>query len=74
MCEEIKIYVADLAAYNNGKLHGVWINALDNLDDIQDQINQMLDESPEQDAEEYAFTVLSINATVIRSKNLSSIR
>ncbi len=22
MSEEIKIYVADLAAYNNGKLHG----------------------------------------------------
>ena len=24
MCEP-RIYVADLAAYNNGKLHGVWI-------------------------------------------------
>ncbi|MEE9355048.1 MAG: antirestriction protein ArdA [Methylococcaceae bacterium] len=55
MCEEIRIYIADLAAYNNGKLHGVWINATDGLDDIQEQINQMLDESPEQDAEEYAI-------------------
>ena len=27
MSEEIRIYVADLAAYNNGKLHGVWIDA-----------------------------------------------
>ena len=34
MGEEIRIYVADLAAYNNGKLHGVWINASDDLDDI----------------------------------------
>ena len=27
MSEDIRIYVADLAAYNNGKLHGVWIDA-----------------------------------------------
>ncbi|WP_202940975.1 antirestriction protein ArdA [Alteromonas macleodii] len=27
MSEEISIYVADLAAYNNGILHGVWIDA-----------------------------------------------
>ncbi len=55
MCEEIRIYVADLAAYNNSKLHGVWINALDNLDNIQDQINTMLAKSPEGFAEEYAI-------------------
>ena len=29
MSAEIRIYVADLAAYNNGKLHGVWIDATD---------------------------------------------
>ncbi len=52
MGEEIRIYVADLAAYNNGKLHGVWINATDYLEDIQDQINNMLAESPEGFAEE----------------------
>ncbi|MEE8060133.1 MAG: antirestriction protein ArdA [Pseudomonadales bacterium] len=55
MCEEIRIYVADLAAYNNGKLHGVWIDALGDLDDIQDQINAMLAQSPVQDAEEHAI-------------------
>lgn len=55
MCEEIRIYVADLAAYNNGKLHGVWIDATDDVDDIQDQINKMLAESPEECAEEYAI-------------------
>lgn len=55
MNEDIKIYVADLAAYNNGKLHGVWIDATQELDDIQDQINEMLAESPEELAEEYAI-------------------
>ena len=55
MCDEIRIYVADLSAYNNGKLHGVWINALDELEDIQEQVSQMLKESPEGFAEEYAI-------------------
>ena len=55
MSEDIRIYVADLAAYNNGKLHGVWINATDDLGDIWNQVNQMLAESPEGFAEEYAI-------------------
>ncbi len=55
MCEEIRIYVADLAAYNNGKLHGIWIDATQDLDEIQGQINKMLANSPEGDAEEYAI-------------------
>jgi len=55
MSTDIRIYVADLAAYNNGKLHGIWINATDNLDAIQEQIKQMLAESPEGFAEEYAI-------------------
>jgi antirestriction protein len=55
MSEEIKIYVADLAAYNNGKLHGVWIDATQEIDDIQEQINELLANSPEDDAEEYAI-------------------
>ena len=55
MSEEIRIYVADLAAYNNGKLHGVWIDATQDISDIQEQINAMLAESPEGFAEEYAI-------------------
>ena len=55
MCEEIRIYVACLAAYNNGKLHGAWIDATQDIDDIQEQIVQMLKNSPESDAEEYAI-------------------
>lgn len=55
MCEDIRIYVADLSAYNNGKLHGVWIDATQELADIQGQISTMLKNSPETDAEEYAI-------------------
>ena len=39
---DIQIYVADLAAYNNGILHGAWSDATLDIDDIQDQINQIL--------------------------------
>ncbi|MCW8931002.1 MAG: antirestriction protein ArdA [Gammaproteobacteria bacterium] len=55
MENEIRIYVADLSAYNNGRLHGVWINALLDISDIQDQINKMLKNSPEIFSEEYAI-------------------
>lgn len=52
---DIKIYVADLAAYNNGKLHGVWIDARDDLDSIQEQMDGLLEAGPIEMAEEYAI-------------------
>jgi antirestriction protein len=52
---EPKIYVTDLAAYTNGKLHGVWINALSELDEMLESIKAMLTASPEDYAEEYAI-------------------
>jgi len=52
---DIQIYIADLAAYNNGILHGAWIDATQDIDDIQDQINRLLKNSPEPFAEEYAI-------------------
>ena len=55
MTTEIRIYVADLAAYNAGHLHGVWIDVTDDLDSIQEQISAMLADSPVCDAEEYAI-------------------
>jgi len=55
MSEEIRIYVACLAAYNNGKLHGVWIDACLDADEIQEQVSEMLASSPEPDAEEWAI-------------------
>jgi len=52
---EPRIYIADLAAYNNSILRGVWIDASQDLDSIQDDINAMLAASPEPNAEEYAI-------------------
>lgn len=54
MCDP-RIYVVDLAAYNNGKLHGVWVDATLDLGDIQEAVAEMLKASPEGFAEEYAI-------------------
>lgn len=53
--DEIQIYIADLAAYNNGILHGAWVDATLEVDEIQDAINKILKASPIPDAEEYAI-------------------
>lgn len=50
-----QIYVADLAAYNNGILHGAWIDAAQSVDAIQHEIDTILNSSPEANAEEYAI-------------------
>jgi len=52
---EIRIYVACLASYNNGILHGVWIDATQSVEVIHDQISAMLNASQIEDAEEYAI-------------------
>jgi antirestriction protein len=52
---EPKIYVACLAAHNSGIHHGRWIDATLDADDIQDEINAMLAESPCPGAEEWAI-------------------
>lgn len=54
MCEA-RIYVACLAAYNSGYLHGAWIDASQDLDDLQKAVNDMLSKSPVELAEEYAI-------------------
>lgn len=50
-----RVYVACLAAYNNGKLHGRWIDADQGADHIRAEIAEMLKASPEADAEEWAI-------------------
>lgn len=50
-----RIYVACLAAYNNGYLHGAWIDAGQDADQIREEIAAMLARSPVEDAEEYAI-------------------
>tara|TARA_B100000949_G_C14055854_1_gene355610 strand:- start:108 stop:593 length:486 start_codon:yes stop_codon:yes gene_type:complete len=47
--------MACLAAYNNGYLHGRWIDATIGADAIHDEINKMLAASPMPDAEEWAL-------------------
>lgn len=49
-----RIYVACLAAYNNGRLHGRWIDATD-PHEVWQQVSAMLAASPEPNAEEWAI-------------------
>lgn len=50
-----RIYVACLAAYNAGRLHGTWLDVGDDVGLLQDGVNAMLARSPEPDAEEWAI-------------------
>ena len=52
---EPRIYIADLAAYNAGILHGIWIDACQDIEDIQKQVRELLENSPVEDSEEYAI-------------------
>lgn len=52
---ESRIYVACLAAYNCGVLHGAWIKVEDDLEAVLGAVAAMLAGSPEPDAEEYAI-------------------
>ncbi|RAN32203.1 antirestriction protein ArdA, partial [Hyphomonas pacifica] len=49
-----RIYVACLAAYNNGCLHGRWIGAT-TPDEIMEKVRAMLADSPLPGAEEWAI-------------------
>jgi antirestriction protein len=49
------IYVACLASYNNGILHGRWIDAFQDADGIRAEVRMMLAASPVPDAEEWAI-------------------
>ena len=50
-----RVYVADLAAYNNGLLHGEWVDATQDPEDMWAAINAMLARSPIAGAEEIAI-------------------
>lgn len=41
----MRIYAACLASYNNGVLHGRWIDASSDIEEMQEEINAMLRES-----------------------------
>ncbi len=50
-----EIYVACLASYNSGYLHGKWIDANQSEDAIMEDIQAMLSDSPVENAEEWAI-------------------
>jgi len=50
-----RIYVASLSDYNAGRLHGAWIDAARDVDELQEDIATMLGRSPEPIAEEWAI-------------------
>lgn len=50
-----RIYVASLSDYNAGRLHGRWIDATQDIEDVTEQVSEMLATSPEPGAEEYAI-------------------
>lgn len=50
----MRFYAACLAAYNNGRLHGRWIDATDDVDAMQEEVTAMLKASPIKGAEEWA--------------------
>jgi antirestriction protein len=54
MTDTPRIYVACLASYNAGILHGEWIDAMD-ADEIREAIQEMLKRSPSPGAEEWAI-------------------
>ena len=52
---EPQIYVACLAAYNNGQLYGKWITPKADRDELEAQIKEVLKFSPVAGAEEWAI-------------------
>ncbi|MFZ5895540.1 MAG: antirestriction protein ArdA [Myxococcota bacterium] len=55
MAETPRIFVACLAAYNAGMLHGEWIEAAQTAEGIEAEIRSMLARSPVLGAEEWAI-------------------
>jgi antirestriction protein len=49
-----RVYVACLSSYNAGTLHGAWVDAID-ADELREGIEEMLADSPADDAEEWAI-------------------
>lgn len=52
--ERPRIYVASLADYNNGRLHGTWLDASREPEELYADISRMLRSSREPGAEEFA--------------------
>ena len=53
--EKQEIYIACLASYNNAIIHGRWISANQSSNEIENEIYDMLEDSPIEGAEEWAL-------------------
>lgn len=53
--EAPRVYIACLAAYNAGILHGAWVTVAKDAEDIEAAIAQIIESSPVPDAEEWAI-------------------
>lgn len=56
-CPDVGAYIACLASYNNGTLHGAWVDleVVEDVDDIKECIAWVMATSSEPGAEEYAL-------------------
>ena len=52
---EPRIYIASLSDYNAGRLHGVWLSAAQEPEELGEAVQAMLAASPEPGAEEFAI-------------------
>ena len=50
-----RVWIACLAAYNAGKLHGEWVEVPSSADELHEEIARILAASPEPDAEEWSI-------------------
>lgn len=50
-----RIYIACLAAYNNGYLHGEWVDADQSAENLYEEVQKILASSPIPDSEEWAI-------------------
>jgi len=51
----MKIYIACLAAYNSGYLHGKWIDVSSDAEEMEKEAQKIIKTSPVPDAEEWAI-------------------
>lgn len=73
MTTETEIYVACLAAYNAGFLHGAWIDANQTEEEIMDEIRAMLADSPIPGAEEWEIHDDSGNLGSLYRANIAEV-
>jgi len=55
LTEPPRIWVASLSDYNQGRLHGAWLDAAKSTEDLTADVQDLLTRAPSSDAEEWAI-------------------